>query len=161
MLVNNSQMGKRGAVRDNSGLPVRQSGPGLGGPTTPPTAGRKPEACPPALPLPPSQSKTGQGAGDGVPHGGEAAARSSLDQIQTNHNKPLRRGKHCGKFSVRGPPRCCPVYWIRQISVPSCARTRGCAPCLSGFQIVPADGKNTSQGSSFITSPMPMEKWFR
>ena len=94
--------GKRSAVRNNSGLPVDHSGPGLGaGPTTPPTTGRKPEACPPPS-TSPSQSKSGQGSGDGVPGGGEAAVPSSLDQIQTNRNKQLGRGKHCGRFSVRG-----------------------------------------------------------
>jgi len=41
-------MGKRSAVRNNSGLPVDRSGPGLRvGPTTPATADRKSEACPP------------------------------------------------------------------------------------------------------------------
>lgn len=40
--------GKRGAVRNNSGLPVDHSGPELRvGPTTPATADRKSEACPP------------------------------------------------------------------------------------------------------------------
>ena len=96
-------MGKRGAVRNNSGLPVDHSGPGLGvGPTTPPTAGRKPEACPPPLPLPPSQPKTGRGSGGGTPGGGEAAVVSALDPIQTNRNKALGRGKHCGRFTVYG-----------------------------------------------------------
>ena len=39
--------GKRGAVRNNSGLPVDHSGPGLRvEPGTPITSGRKPEACP-------------------------------------------------------------------------------------------------------------------
>jgi hypothetical protein len=94
-------MGKRGAVGHNSGLPVHQSGPGLGRPTTPQTAGRKPEACPPSLLIPP-QSKTGRGLGQS-PSGGEAAARfTSLDPIQINRNKQLGRGKHCGRFSVRG-----------------------------------------------------------
>ena len=98
------ETGKRGAVRNNSGLPVDHSGPGLGvGPTTPQTAGRKSEACPPSFVLPlPSQSKSGQGSGEGVPGGGEAAVVSSLDPIQTNRNKLLGRGKHCGKFSIRG-----------------------------------------------------------
>src|SRR5438309_1542627 len=94
--------GKRGAVRNKSGLPVDHSGPGLGvGPTTPPTAGRKPEACPPSFPL--SQSKSGRGSGGGTPGGGEAAVDlPSLDQIQTNRNKQLRRGKYCGRYTVRG-----------------------------------------------------------
>jgi hypothetical protein len=47
-------------------------------------------------------AKSGQGSGDGVPGGGEAAVVSSLDQIQTNRNKQLGRGKHCGRFTVRG-----------------------------------------------------------
>ena len=98
-----SGMGKRGAVRNNSGLPVDHSGPGLGlGPTTPATAGRKPEACPPPSTFSPSQPKTGRGSGGGTPGGGEAAVVSSLDQIQTNRNKQLGRGKHCGRFTVRG-----------------------------------------------------------
>ncbi len=44
----NSHTGKRGEVRNNSGLPVDHSGPGLRvEPTTPATADRKSEACPP------------------------------------------------------------------------------------------------------------------
>ena len=44
----NDNTGKRGAVRNNSGPPVDHSGPGLRvGPTTPATADRKSEACPP------------------------------------------------------------------------------------------------------------------
>jgi len=103
MSEQNNNTGKRGEVRNNSGLPVDHSGPGLGvGPTTPMTTGRTPEACPPPL-LPPSQSKSGQGSGDGVPGGGEAAIRvTSLDQIQTNRNKQLGRSKHCGRYTVRG-----------------------------------------------------------
>jgi hypothetical protein len=93
-----SDMGKRGAVRNNSGLPVDHSGPGLGvGPTTPATAGRMPEACPPSfLRFPPSQPKSGPRARE------RAVGPSSLDQIQTNRNKQLGRGKHCGRYSVRG-----------------------------------------------------------
>jgi len=96
-------MGKRGAVRNNSGVPVDHSGPGLGvGPTTPATAGRMPEACPSPV-FSSSQHKSGQGSGDGVPGGGEAAGRATfLDPIQTNRNKQLGRGKHCGKYTVRG-----------------------------------------------------------
>lgn len=39
-------MGKRSAVRTESGESVSQSDPGLRRPTPPATAGRKPEACP-------------------------------------------------------------------------------------------------------------------
>lgn len=94
-------MGKRGAVRNNAGLPVDHSGPGLGvGPTTTPTAGRKPEACPPLLSVPPSQTKSGQGSGDGVPGGGEAATPSSLDPIQTNRNNGLGRSNDPARFML-------------------------------------------------------------
>jgi hypothetical protein len=41
------RVGKRSAVGPKSGPSVHQSDPGLRRPTPPPTAGRKPEACPP------------------------------------------------------------------------------------------------------------------
>jgi len=48
VLADYSNTGKRGAVRNNSGLPVDHSGPELrAGPTDPATADRKSEACPP------------------------------------------------------------------------------------------------------------------
>ena len=120
-------MGKRGAVRtNNSGLPVHQSGPGLGRPTTPPTAGRKPEACPPLLSLPPSQPKTGRGLGQS-PSGGEAAVPSSLDQIQINRNKQLGRGKHCGRFTVRGQAPNSPETRFHRVNC-KCWNCRYCAP---------------------------------
>lgn len=104
-------MGKRGAVRNNSGEPVDHSGPGLGvGPTTPPTAGRKPVACPSGFSI--SQHKSGRESEGGALSGTSAASGelrseatqqvSSLDQIQINRNKGLGRGKHCGRFTVRG-----------------------------------------------------------
>jgi hypothetical protein len=93
-------MGERGAVRNDSGLPVDHSGPGLGvGPTTPPTAGRKPEACPPTFP---SQSKSGQGSGDGVTGGGAAAVPSSLVPVRSNRNRPTKRKPYCGRFTLAG-----------------------------------------------------------
>ncbi len=96
MLAEN-QMGKRGAVRDNSGLPVHQSGPGLG------RANNSIDVQPKAggLPALSSQPKTGRGLGPG-PSGGEAAVPSPFNQIQINRNKPAGRGKHCGRFSVQG-----------------------------------------------------------
>src|SRR4051794_2974192 len=43
-------------------------------------------------PLHPHHAKSGQGSGDGDPGGGAAAERvTSLDPIQTNRNKQLRR----------------------------------------------------------------------
>jgi hypothetical protein len=98
--VANSAMGKRGEVRKNSGLPVDHSGPGLGvGPTTPSTAGRKPEACPP---ISPSQHNSGQGSGDGVPGGGAAAVPSSLDPVRSNRNRPTQKPWYCGRFTLAG-----------------------------------------------------------
>jgi hypothetical protein len=125
--------GKRSAVRNNSGEPVDHSGPGLGvGPTTPPTAGRTPEACPSNFEvgfgvgcgvdvgsdLAISQHKSGQGSGDGVPGGAseESAVQSaatqtvsSLDVIQINRytnapNELQKRGRkrHCGSRTIRG-----------------------------------------------------------
>ncbi len=71
-----SMMGKRGAVRNNSGLPVDHSGPGLG------RANNSTNSQPKAGGLPTryffSQPKSGQGSGDGVPGGGEAVRSSSL-----------------------------------------------------------------------------------
>ena len=109
-----SNTGKRGAVRINSGLPVDNSGPGLGvGPTTPATAGRKPKACPPSLasePFYPSQHKSCQGSGDRVPGGGEAAVGSSLVYVTNNRNtpeisldtRPTGRGRWCGLWTIKG-----------------------------------------------------------
>ena len=95
-----SAIGKRGAVRNNSGQPVDHSGPELGvGPTTPPTAGRKPEACPPN---PYSQRKSGRGSGGSTPSGGAAAVPSSLDPIRSNRNKPTTRKPYCGRFTLAG-----------------------------------------------------------
>jgi len=87
-------MGKRGAVGINSGDPVDHSGPGLGRPTTPPTAGRQPEACPPLCQsathcLSLSQPKSGQGSGDGVPSGGEAAKHFASETIRFREANPL------------------------------------------------------------------------
>jgi hypothetical protein len=133
------QTGKRGAVRNNSGLPVDHSGPGLGvGPTTPLTAGRKPEACPPSLPTTSStitaldgfslsQRKSGQGPVDGVPGGGEAAAVSSFNPIQTNRNSPSGRGKHCGQFTVRGQTHGSPEVRFFRVNCKSW-NCRYCAP---------------------------------
>jgi hypothetical protein len=101
--------GKRSAVRNKSGLPVDHSGPELGvGPTTPPTSGRTPEACPPDLDS--SQHKSGRrsrrqsllGAGKASPGlRSQAEQPPLLDQVEINRNI-TGRGKHCGRFSVFG-----------------------------------------------------------
>src|SRR5437868_3364229 len=91
--------GKQGAVHPIPGNRFYHSDPGLKGPTTLATSGRKPEACPPTL-----QPKSGQGSGDRVPRISAAGADvpSSLDPIEINRNKPLDRGRHCGNLSIRG-----------------------------------------------------------
>ncbi len=98
-------MGKRGAVPRKSGQSVDHSDPGLKGPTTPPTAGRNPEACPSLQP------KSGRGLGRS-PNGAEGTVLSCLDEIQTNRNEPkalqslsrnsLGRNLYCGVFTAKG-----------------------------------------------------------
>jgi hypothetical protein len=133
--------GKRGAVRNNSGEPVDHSGPDLGvGPTTPATAGRKPEACPPISDI--SQDKSGRGSGGGTPGAASEASgvlrseatqwSSSLDEIQSNRNtdfpssfKSLRRGKHCGAWTVWGTT----PDGLRRIFHRVNCKTWGCCYC--------------------------------
>jgi hypothetical protein len=101
-----SNFGGRGAVVFNSGLPVDHSGPGVMQPTTPARAGRKPDARRPEAADAPHHAKSGWGFGGEAPKketSGEAAPNSSfLDKITINRNRPNGRGKHCGRFSVRG-----------------------------------------------------------
>src|SRR5438128_2313102 len=98
--MQSNDMGKRDAVRNNSGQPVTHSGPGLGlGPTIPNTAGLNPAACPPNSDTS-SQPKSGQGFGDGVPVGGKAAVPSSLVPVRSNRNRPTTRKPYCGRFTL-------------------------------------------------------------
>ncbi len=97
------------AVVHQTGTTVAHSVPVRGAANKPTSADRKSDAslcsaevCSGSPSNPHHHAKSGQGSGDGVPGGGEAAVPSSLDQIQTNRNKQLGRGKHCGRFSVRG-----------------------------------------------------------
>lgn len=126
---NNSHEGKRGAVRTtNSGLPVDHSGPGLRvGPTTPATADVNSAACPPVSDFlgcsSLSQHKSGRESESGALSGASAASDelrsnatqqgSFLDEIQINRNityesvfvnTAVGRGKHCGRFTIRGSP---------------------------------------------------------
>ncbi len=92
-------MGKRGAVRKESGLPVRQSGSELGvGPGTPNTSGRNSEACPPdsgagSQPAPLSQRKTGrepEGGAFGGLQGAEAPCRCEAPQAVCSTTQPQK-----------------------------------------------------------------------
>ena len=96
--MNGDYMGKRNAVRNNSGLPVHQSGPGLG------RANNSTNSQPKAGGLPAnisSQPKTGRGLGQS-PSGGAAAVPSSLDPIRSNRNKLAGRNSYCGLFTLVG-----------------------------------------------------------
>lgn len=113
-------MGKRDAVRTNSGLPVDHSGPGLRvGPRYPATAERNSAACPPDSDANLSQHKSGWGAGGEAPSDARAASGelrseatqrgSSLDVIQINRysiaaSELQKRGRkrHCGSRTLRG-----------------------------------------------------------
>src|SRR5260370_36729616 len=109
MTLEQDNRGKRDAVRNNSGLPVDHSGPGLAvGPTIPATAGLKPAACPPVSSC---QPKSGRGAGGGATSSGSseaAAAVPSLDYLQNNRNtwgqnlQQLGRKRYCGIWTTVG-----------------------------------------------------------
>jgi hypothetical protein len=74
--ANDNNMGKRDAVRNNSGLSVDHSDPDLGvGPTNPATSGRNPEACPPI-------SESIKNAGTGESDGRKKVRREALDRSQ-------------------------------------------------------------------------------
>jgi hypothetical protein len=93
---------RQSAERQQSGEPVRPSGPVLGSAPTPlVTADRRSAACLPYQ----SQPKTGREFEGGAFIGGEVAVPlSSLDEIQTNRDTvhdPYRLGK-CGRLSLRG-----------------------------------------------------------
>src|SRR6266705_2772445 len=99
-MLGDRHTGKRGAVRNNSGLPVDHSGPGLG------RANNSSDSQPKAGGLPTryffSQPKSGQGSGDGVPGSGEAVGSSSLDLDKTNRNRPKQKNPYCGQFTLVG-----------------------------------------------------------
>lgn len=129
-----SIMGKRGAVRNNSGVPVDHSGPGLGvGPTTPLTAGRKPAACPSEFAI--SQHKSGrESEGRALSSTSVASAdlrseatqgSSSLDQIQINRNSVSQRGRNCGRFTIRGSKSGSPEAHFHRVN----CKTWKCSYC--------------------------------
>jgi hypothetical protein len=76
-------MGKRDAVRNNSGLSVDHSDPDLGvGPTNPAMSGRNPEACPPI-----SESLENASAGNTD----ERVRREALDRSQGKSGRARAR----------------------------------------------------------------------
>lgn len=100
---------RQDAVVHQTGTTVAHSVPVRGAANKPTSADRKSDASLCSAEVcngfdlnPHHHAKSGQGSGDGVPGGGEAAGFTSLDQIQTNRNKQLGRGKHCGRYTVRG-----------------------------------------------------------
>ena len=61
------------------------------------TAGRE------SYPLPAGKDqKPSRGFGGGAPIGREAPVPSSLDEVQTNCDKPKRLNRNCGRFTARG-----------------------------------------------------------
>jgi hypothetical protein len=93
------ETGKRGAVRNNSGLPVHQSGPGLG------RANNSSDSQPKTGGLPSnlfSQPKTGRELEGGALVGRGAPVPSSLDPIRSNRNRPTQRKPYCGQFTLAG-----------------------------------------------------------
>jgi hypothetical protein len=130
-------MGKRGAVRNNSGEPVDHSGPERGvGPTTPATAGRKPEACPPissgvevgvevevgvglgvGFGVSISPHKSGPGSGGGTPSGANdvsAVLRSNATQRGWSSSlDKLTNNRNIGtpkSFLALDRPRYCGIW---------------------------------------------------
>jgi hypothetical protein len=131
MTDENDNTGKWGAVRTNSGLPVDHSGPELRvGPTTPATADRKSETCPPdfdevgvdvgvGVGGPISQRKSGRESESGALSGASEASdvlRSAATQrgpslvlnqsnrydVAINELQTIGRCKYCGARTLRG-----------------------------------------------------------
>jgi len=102
-----STIGGRGAVVANSGLTVANSVPGVIQPTTLARAGQTPDARRPHPAEGGDHDKSWSGFGGEAPNkekSGEAAPNppSFLDQLTINRNRPKGRGRHCGRFSIRG-----------------------------------------------------------
>src|SRR5258708_30669934 len=84
---------RQDAVVHQTGTTVAHSVPVRGAANKPTSADRKSDAslcsaelCSGSALNPHHHAKSGQGSGDGVPGGGQAAAPSSLDPIPTNRN---------------------------------------------------------------------------
>ena len=72
-------------------------------------------------------AKSGQGSGDRVPGGAAGARVCCLDQIQVYRKNPSRRGKHCGRFSVRGQSPSSPETHFFRVNC-KCWNCSYCAP---------------------------------
>jgi len=163
-----SDTGKRSAVRNNSGLPVDHSGPGLRvGPTPSLTADRKSAACPPVFAVDFSQHKSGWGSGGEAPSGASEASGelrsgatqhvSSLDELQINRNtgvpksfQSLGRGRYCGIWTVSGLSRDGHVIFHRL----NC-KTWGCPFCgprkAKRYKYLIAQAAEREQLTRFLT----------
>src|SRR5215470_14997605 len=102
-----SDIGGRGAAVFNSGPSVAHSDPGVMQPTSPARAGRNPDARRPDSLQGLHHAKSGWGFGGEAPKeekSCEAAPRPSsfLDELTINRNTPPGRGRHCGRFTIRG-----------------------------------------------------------
>lgn len=100
---------KRNAVGIKSGKAVRHSAPVLTKPTSPKTAGPKPEA---SL----RSAKSGRGLGQS-PISAEGAVPlplHSLDTLQINRDRPEGMKRYCGRMTARGQ------------SIPEAGKTRFC-----------------------------------
>jgi hypothetical protein len=125
--VNN--IGGQGAVVSNTGQTVANSVPGVIQPTPLARAGRKPDARRPHPAEGGDHGKSWQGCGEGFPakeKSGEAAPNSPfLDEQEINRNKPPGRGKHCGRFTVRGSDLTTRQTIFHRVN----CKTWGCAYC--------------------------------
>ena len=145
MMGNDDNTGKRSAARNNSGLPVDHSGPGLRvGPTTSVTADQKSEACPPNVVSCSSQHKSGRESESGALSGASEASDelrskatqrgSSLVEIEINRNSAalsippdvarLGRCRYCGAWTVVGRSED-GTFIFRRVN----CKTWGCALC--------------------------------
>jgi hypothetical protein len=97
-----SLMGKRGAVRNDSGLPVHQSGPGLGRANNSTNSQPKAGGLPSNLLFNTSQPKTGRESEGGALSGSAAAVPSSLVPVRSNRNRPTKRKPYCGRLTLAG-----------------------------------------------------------
>jgi len=113
--------GKRSAAENNSGLPVHQSGPGLGSTNNFSDSQSKAGGLPANTS---SQPKTGRGLGQS-PSGGGAAVPSSLDPVRSNRNRPTERKPYCGRFTLAGQHRTTQQIQFQRLN----CKSWGCSHC--------------------------------